>query len=64
VSGVRRAVGVRELRDAVSAVVRDAEAGGQVIVMRRGRPAAVLVSPEWYERACAALGEPWERWGR
>ncbi|MEV6738622.1 type II toxin-antitoxin system Phd/YefM family antitoxin [Streptomyces sp. NPDC051104] len=30
----------------------------RVILTRREKPQAVLVSPEFYERALAALGEP------
>lgn len=29
--------------------------GRQVVLLRRDKPQAVLVSPEWYERAKAAL---------
>lgn len=31
--------------------------GQQVVLTRRDKPQAVLVSPEWYERARAALCE-------
>lgn len=31
--------------------------GQQVVLTRRDKPQAVLVSPEWYDRARAALGE-------
>jgi prevent-host-death family protein len=39
-------IGIKELKNAASRVIRDVEAGERVIVTRRGRPAAVIMSIE------------------
>ena len=45
-----REVGVRELRDHLSAWIDEVKAGAEVVVTERGRPVARIV---------AATGEPW-----
>ncbi|MEU6012056.1 type II toxin-antitoxin system Phd/YefM family antitoxin [Streptomyces sp. NPDC047453] len=51
-------MGVSEARANLTEVIaRTRLLGVRVILTRRDKPQAVLVSPEWYERARAALGE-------
>ena len=41
--------GIRQARADFFALVRDVEEGGQVILTRRGRPAAILISSDEYQ---------------
>jgi len=45
-----RTCSIAEARNDLSGVVREAEAGRPVTLSRRGRPVAVLVSAQQYER--------------
>jgi len=47
---VDRTCSIAEARNDLSSVVREAEAGRPVTLSRRGRPVAVLVSAQQYER--------------
>jgi len=59
----RRIMGSQEVRSNFSDRVDAAEQQGEhTIVLRRSAPAAVVVPPGWYHRACAAMGDPWEDW--
>lgn len=44
----------RKMRDILTAVER----GEHVQVQRYDTPTAIVVSPDWFKRALAALGEP------
>jgi prevent-host-death family protein len=51
-------MGVSEARANLTEVINQARLLGKCFVLtRREKPQAVLVSPEFYERAKAALGE-------
>lgn len=51
-------MGVSEARANLTEVINKVRLLGQrVVLTRRDKPQAVLVSPEWYERALAALAE-------
>jgi prevent-host-death family protein len=51
-------MGVSEARANLTEVIAKVRLlGQQVVLTRREKPQAVLVSPDWYERARAALGE-------
>lgn len=45
-----RTCSIAQARNDLSGIVRDAEAGRPVTLSRRGRPVAVLVSAQQYER--------------
>jgi prevent-host-death family protein len=56
-------LGVQEARAQFSARIDAAETDGEhTILLRRSRPAAVIVPAEWYQRVSALAGEPWEDW--
>ena len=48
-------VGIRELKNKLSAYVRKVEAGDVVIVTDRGRVVAELVPPGWHQYCCPFL---------
>jgi prevent-host-death family protein len=51
-------MGVSDVRANLTEVIAKVRLLGQrVVLTRRDKPQAVLVSPDWYERAKAALGE-------
>jgi len=51
-------MGVSEARANLTEVIAKVRLlGQQVVLTRREKPQAVLVSPDWYERARAALRE-------
>lgn len=51
-------MGVSDARANLTEVINKVRLLGQCVVLtRREKPQAVLVSPEWYERARTALGE-------
>lgn len=51
-------MGVSDARANLTEVIAKVRLLGQrVVLTRRDKPQAVLVSPDWYERAKAALGE-------
>jgi antitoxin (DNA-binding transcriptional repressor) of toxin-antitoxin stability system len=59
----RKIMGVQEARQNLAALVAGAASRGeQTILLRRSTPAAVIVPPEWFHRAAALMGEPWEDW--
>jgi prevent-host-death family protein len=43
-------IGLRELRPQLSSTIKTVEAGSPVVVTRQGRPAAVIVQAEEYQR--------------
>jgi prevent-host-death family protein len=50
-------MGIQELRLRLKERVNAVEQGTQTVFTRHGRPVAVLVDVEWFQRATAALGE-------
>lgn len=50
-------IGIKELKNTASRVIDDVEAGERVIVTRRGRPAAVIMSIEEAEDFVLAHAE-------
>lgn len=53
-----KSFGMREARDSLADLVAKAGYGGEsTILTRAGKPLAVLVPYEWFERAQKALGE-------
>jgi len=58
----RKIIGAQEARQTFAAVMAAAGNGEQTIVFRRSTPIAVVVPAEWFHRAAALMGEPWEDW--
>jgi len=58
VESVAREMGISDARANMTEVIAEVRLLGQPVVLtRREKPQAVLVSVEWFERAKAALGE-------
>jgi prevent-host-death family protein len=53
-----RKISLAEARDHLTGLVRDVERGQRVELTRRGKPVAVLVSHDEYERLCAKRLSP------
>lgn len=56
-----REIGVKELKNNASRVIGEVEAGERVIVTKRGRPAAVIMSMEEAEDFVLANAEEYVR---
>lgn len=50
-----------KIRAKLSTVMDDVSHGDEVTVVRWGRPLVVIVSPDWYEQAKAALAAKGEK---
>ena len=60
---MKRVFSVAEARDQLAALVHEAEAGRPVRITRRGKPAAVLVSNDEYERLARQRSGFWKALG-
>lgn len=59
----RRILGAEQARLQFSARIDAAERNGEhTIILRRSRPSVVMVPADWYHRATALIGDPWEDW--
>ena len=59
----RKMLGVQIAREQFKDVLDAAEGEGtHTVLLRRSRPSAIVVPPDWYHRACEALGDPWDDW--
>jgi prevent-host-death family protein len=54
-------IGIKELKNTASKVIEDVEAGERVVVTKRGRPAAVIMSMEDAEDFVLAHAEEFVR---
>ncbi len=54
-------IGIKELKNTASKVIEDVEAGERVVVTKRGRPAAVIMSIEEAEDFVLAHAEEFVR---
>lgn len=54
-------IGVKELKNATSRVIEDVQGGARVIVTKRGRPAAVILSIEAAEDFVLAHADEFAR---
>ncbi len=54
-------IGIKELKNTVSRVIEDVEAGDRVVVTKRGRPAAVIMSVDEAEDFVLAHAEEFVR---
>lgn len=54
---VGRVVGVKEAHQKLPQLLRDAEAGSQIIVSRKGKPIAVVIGVKEYNSIMATLEE-------
>ena len=54
-------IGIKELKNTASKVIEDVEAGERVVVTKRGRPAAVIMSIEDAEDFLLAHAEEFVR---
>jgi prevent-host-death family protein len=54
-------IGIKELKNTASKVIDDVEAGERIVVTRRGRPAAVIMSMEDAEDFVLAHAEEFVR---
>lgn len=54
-------IGIKELKNTASRVIEDVEAGERVVVTKRGRPAAVIMSIEEAEDFVLAHAEDFVR---
>jgi prevent-host-death family protein len=64
-SPVARKVSIAEARDHLTGLVHDVERGNKIVITRRGRAVAVLVSNDEYEslrRTRPSLGEALRAW--
>ena len=59
---MERAYSIAQARDRLAALVHDAEGGNPVRITRRGRPVAVLVSEQDYDRLSNGRPDFWEAW--
>jgi antitoxin (DNA-binding transcriptional repressor) of toxin-antitoxin stability system len=46
------------MRTHLREILRAVDHGGMVEIKRYDIPTAILVPPDWFKRACDALGEP------
>ena len=60
---MRRVYSVAEARNHLAALVHEAEAGRPVRITRRGKPAAVLVSDDEYDRLARQRSGFWKALG-
>ncbi len=58
----RQILGVEVIRKYFARYLSEAFSGTHLIVFRRSAPVAVIVPPDWYQRASEAIGDPWEDW--
>jgi prevent-host-death family protein len=54
-------IGIKQLKNTASKVIEDVEAGERVVVTKRGRPAAVIISIEDAEDSVLAHAEEFLR---
>jgi len=54
---VGRIVGVKEAHRKLPSLLRDAEAGKQIVVSRKGKPVAVVIGVKEYNSMMATLGD-------